>query len=250
MGKIKLQDIKQEVESIGWTLLSTQYKNLDTELEFQCNNGHKVYTSLKKFRTNPRCVLCDKQFITKNLHQTAPRKAANTKRILALDDATQITGYSILDNTQLIHYGKVVMNEPDPIERIMRLRQWLISMIENWKPDIIAVEDIQLQQYRNATQTVQNVKTFKRLAQLQGTLLVTILEANIEAVVVPPATWRSTCGFVTTTRNDQKRQAQRKVKQWYDISATQDESDAICIGYHVAKKYYKNNYMINWGDQI
>ena len=133
------------------------------------------------------------------------------------------------------------MNALNTIERIVGVRQWLISMITNWNPDIVSIEDIQLQQGR-----FENVKTFKVLAQLQGTLLSTLFEEKVESLVVPPATWRSTCGITARTRSDQKRQAQQKVLEWYDIKATQDEADAICIGYHTAIKHLKNNYMINW----
>jgi len=189
--------------------------------------------------------MCDKSLIVKNLSKGIPRKAAGTTRVLALDDATGTTGYSILDGNNLIHYGKISMTETDPIQRITSVRQWLVSMLENWKPDIVAIEDIQLQQGK-----FENVKTFKVLAQLQGTLLVTLCENKVDYLVVPPATWRATCGIKSRTRADQKREAQKKVEEWYDIKATQDEADAICIGYHTAKKYLKNNYMISWGDTI
>lgn len=189
--------------------------------------------------------MCEKIFAAAALTSKIPRKAAGTRRVIALDDATGTTGFSVFDNDKLIHYGKVTMNETDPIQRIASVRQWMLSLIENWKPDIVAIEDIQLQQGK-----FENVKTFKVLAQLQGTLLVSLYEAGVEYLVVPPATWRSTCHITSRTRSDQKREAQKKVEEWYDIKATQDEADAICIGYHVTRKYLKNDYMIDWGDPI
>ena len=48
MSKIHLEDIQKEIESDGWKLLSTEYKNLDSEMIFECKEGHKVYSSWKK----------------------------------------------------------------------------------------------------------------------------------------------------------------------------------------------------------
>lgn len=241
MAKLKIDDIRAELQTQGWVLVSEEYKNLDTDIEMTCPQGHKVFMPLKKWRKHPECPTCGQSHIVKNLVKTIPRKKAGSKRVLALDDATGITGYAVYDGDALITYGKIKMDALNPIERIMNVRQWLLSMIQNWEPDIVAVEDIQLQQGK-----FENVKTFKVLAQLQGTLLVTILESGIESIVVPPATWRATCEITARNRSDQKRQAQQKVRDWYDIQATQDEADAICIGYHTAMKYVKNNAMLNW----
>lgn len=41
------------------------------------------------------------------------------------------------------------------------------------------------------------------------------------------------------TRPEQKKAAQQLVKQQYDISVTQDEADAICIGMAGIKEYQK-----------
>lgn len=48
MSKIKYEDIKKEVEQIGWELISENYKNLDDEMIFKCPEGHTVYSSWKK----------------------------------------------------------------------------------------------------------------------------------------------------------------------------------------------------------
>ena len=48
--KNTIESVNQEVSNLGWKLITEEYKNLDTEMEFQCPEGHKVYTSLKRFR--------------------------------------------------------------------------------------------------------------------------------------------------------------------------------------------------------
>ena len=59
MSKIRYEDVKDSVAFHGWTLLSTEYKNLNTEMEFACPEGHIVYTSWKKLRENFNCPSCN-----------------------------------------------------------------------------------------------------------------------------------------------------------------------------------------------
>ena len=40
MAKLKIEDIRKDLEERGWKLISTEYKNLETELEMECPEGH------------------------------------------------------------------------------------------------------------------------------------------------------------------------------------------------------------------
>ena len=244
MSRLNLADIQHEVDAAAWHLCSREYKNLDTEMEFDCPVKHKVFTTLKKGRRNPICPVCLEQSNIKEIQDKVPKKEKGVIRVLALDDATSTTGWSVFDDNNLVSYGKVVMNSQDVIKRISGMRQWLLSAIRNWKPDVVGIEDIQLQKGPNG-----NVSMFKTQAQLQGALLVTLEEEKIEKVVVHSATWRSNCQFTTKTRADQKREAQKLVYKWYQADATQDEADAICIGRYLANKYIKNNFLLSWGEE-
>ena len=83
--------------------------------------------------------------ILKNYKIKYLKKKKGVIRVLALDDATSTTGWSVFDDNNLVSYGKVVMNNQDVIKRISGMRQWLLSAIRNWKPDVVGIEDIQLQ---------------------------------------------------------------------------------------------------------
>lgn len=241
MARLNLVDIQQEVESQSWTLLTEEYVNLDTEMEFQCPAKHRVYTSFKKWRNHLFCPVCLEQKNTIELRDKIPRKAKGVIRVLALDDSTSVTGWCVFDDGKLIGYGKLTMNQQDVIERIVGVRQWLISAIRNWSPDVVGIEDIQLQSGPKS-----NVAMFKTLAHLQGVLLATLKEEKVKEVVVHTATWRADCDFRSKTRTDQKREAQKKVLDWYGETTTQDEADAICIGRYIANTYIKNNFLLSW----
>ena len=228
-----------------WKLLSTEYKNLQTEMEFSCPEGHIVYTTWKKLRENFVCPVCA-ELQKSNGTQIQP-KAQSTTRVLAIDDATAVSGWAIYDNKELVSYGNIKFTQHDTVEGISKIREWLINMIENWKPDRIAIEDIQLQKFtNNKGHTESAVTTYKVLAQLQGVLLVTCFEKKIPCAVIYASTWRAHCKITAKSRADQKRAAQLYVQQKFNKNVTQDEADAICIGAYMVEKYIKNNEMIEF----
>lgn len=237
MAKIKLEDIQQQATFHGWEVISKQYINLKTEMEWRCKEGHIITANYKKVRdTEFKCPFC--AFAEENKGIEIQPKAKEVKRILAIDDATQVSGWAIFDDKELVAYGKVQLTQTDPIERISRMRQWLINMIQNWNIDKIAIEDIQLQKFTNKNGVESNaVVTYKTLAQLQGVLLVTCFEMKKPCTVVFASTWRSHCKITAKQRTDQKRAAQLLVKNKFNIDATQDEADAICIGIYMVEKH-------------
>lgn len=241
LAKIKIEDIRKAAIEHGWELLSTEYKNLDTELNFKCNEGHTVYAPYKKIRDKWECPIC-KQNQYNFTDKIIPKNKA-IQRSIGLDQATHTTGYSIFDGGKLIYAGIFEAGANDEIERDIEIKNWLIQIIQNWKPDIIGIEGIQLQQMNNKT---VGVTTYQTLARLQGILMATCVEQNIEYTIVPPATWRAHCEVKGRTRVDRKRSMQSKVKEWFDITVSDDIADAIGIGKYVNDKHRKKVEIFNW----
>ena len=50
MARIKIEDIRAELSLDGWKVISTEYKSLDIEMVFECDEGHRVYSTWKKVR--------------------------------------------------------------------------------------------------------------------------------------------------------------------------------------------------------
>ena len=84
MAKITLEQIKEELAADGWLLLSSEYKNLDTEMEFECFEGHRVFATWKKIRTKRECPICKQNSLSKMDGEIIP-KPKGVKRTLALD---------------------------------------------------------------------------------------------------------------------------------------------------------------------
>lgn len=238
MARIKIESIAEELAPEGWKVLSTEYQNLDTEMEFMCAEGHKVYAPWKKIRTKRECPVC-KQNQFKQVKNIIKPKVKGENRVLALDQASRISGFSIFDGDRLTSYGTYEALNEEEGKRCHEVRVWLMSMIENWKPDLVGIEGIQFQEKMGVT-------TFQTLARLQGILIDLCIELDIPYIVVPTNTWRSFCGVKGRTRTDKKRSMQLLAKQWYDTTLTDDEADAIGIGKYLSSKHKKSTEVVKW----
>lgn len=243
---INIYTVQEDVETVGWKLISDQYKNLKTPMVFQCPKGHLVELTYEEWRKHKKCPECEKQDTKGIVRNKIMPRAASGYRVVALDAATGITGYAVYDDGKLTSYGTFSTNPNlSSTERINQVKHWLIDCLKIWKPDAIGVENIQLQ---------KNVKMFQTLANLQGVLLDTIYEYHSgKSTLTSSATWRSYCGINDGgERTEAKRAAQNRVRMIYNtISPTQDEADAICFGQYLANRFKPDlKKTITWGEDI
>lgn len=236
MARIKLEDVKKELQGKSWDVLSLTYDNLDTIMIFQCSEGHKVHSTWRKLRNKVECPVCMSNKY-KQVNERPVRKKAGVHRVLAIDQSSRANGYSVFDDTELVTYGVYECTKDTPLERIVDISEWLINMIHLWKPDEVGFEETQ---YNSRT----NHNVFKLLSQVMGACMLTAAreETNVRTVLI--ATWRHHCGVKGRSRVDQKRSAQFLVKEWYDISVTDDESDAICLGKYFSETYKQKEEVI------
>ena len=244
MAAIKIENIRQSLAEQGWTLISDEYHNLNEELIYKCPEGHTVYGPWKKFRNKCECPECKKNSLIK-FDGTIIPKPKGVRRVLALDQATHVSGWSVFDDEKLVNFGvfKTTMNEE--MARCTEIKSWLISMINNWNPDFVGFEGIQFQNSSDGVRTM-GVTVFETLAHLQGILMQTCYELDVKYDTCSTNTWRAHCGVKGRTRTDKKRSMQLLVKQWYDLSVSDDESDAIGIGKYYAEKGAKKLMVENW----
>lgn len=152
-------------------------------------------------------------------------------RLLALDQASNISGYAIFEDGKLLKYDKINLTGYDLADKLVLLRKQIANLIQEWNIEEVIMEDIQLQ--GNVT---NNVKTFKVLAEVFGVIYELVNEMNIKNSAVLASEWKSTLQIKGRDRTAQKRAAQQYVIDNYGIKPTQDECDAICIGAHQYKK--------------
>lgn len=153
--------------------------------------------------------------------------------ILALDQSSRITGYAIFNGDKLVHYGKfdAAQYAEDVGTRLFFIRQQVEELISRFSIDTVILEDIQLQ-----NNVVNNVQTFKVLAEVFGVIYELCVELKLDVTAVLASSWKSTLGIKGKDRAAQKRAAQEYVVNRFNMKPTQDECDAICIGCHYISK--------------
>lgn len=152
-------------------------------------------------------------------------------RLLALDQASKVTGWAIFEDGELKSYGKISLDDPNTDIRLVQLRQGIQTLVADYNIDEVIFEDIQQQ-----NNVANNVQTFKVLAEVYGVVSELLQEIQIPHSTVLAASWKSTLGIKGRTRAEQKRMAQLYVEQNYGIHVIQDIADAVCIGTHHIKK--------------
>lgn len=152
-------------------------------------------------------------------------------RLLALDQASKVTGWAIFKDGELKSYGKISLDDPNTDIRLVQLRQGIQTLVADYNIDEVIFEDIQQQ-----NNVANNVQTFKVLAEVYGVVSELLQEIQIPHSTVLAASWKSTLGIKGRTRAEQKKNAQLYVEQNYGIHVIQDIADAVCIGTHHIKK--------------
>lgn len=158
-------------------------------------------------------------------------------KILALDQSSKITGWCIFENQQLKRYGKFDCGNIELPARLHKIKNEIIKLIVENEVEHIYIEDIQLQ-----NNVINNVVTYKALAEVIGVISELAYNFKIPQTLVPSSTWKSNLGIKGRNRAEQKRNAQQWVVDKFSIKPTQDECDAICIGYYSCNK----NEDFNW----
>lgn len=239
-SKIKIEEIRQDIESHNWHLISKTYTNLKTPLELECPQGHQVditYGDWRKAQTH-ECPICVRQ-ATKKLNEKISKKKGY--RILGLDQSTHISGWALFEDNNLLAYGKWESKAEHTTTRISEVKSWLDHKIQETKPDEVILEDIQLQKFGQGEEAVL---TYKKLAHLQGVLKNYLYENGIPYKIVFPSTWRTLSQIKGKTRTEKKKSAQIKVEELYGISVPVDCAEAILIGKWGVNDHKSNDMII------
>lgn len=154
-------------------------------------------------------------------------------RLLALDQAMNISGVSIFLNDKLLTYGLYKSPKDKKSkkytqeEKIELIIEEIKRLIREYNIDFVVIEDVQNQ---------KNPQTFKQLSILMGCIRQELFKMNIPYEILSPSTWRSILNIKGRNREQKKRNAQLYIKDKFDKEVTEDEADAICIGLAYIKK--------------
>ena len=130
----------------------------------------------------------------------------------------------------------------DSSERIHIMKLFLKELIDKFSPDIIILENTQLQYSFNPATKSQKVispEVFKFLSKLLGVFEEYCFENQICFTTIFATEWKSTCKIKGRKREEQKENAIRFVKEKFEKDVSSDVADAICIGWWGVKKFEK-----------
>ena len=151
-------------------------------------------------------------------------------KILALDQASRHTAFSVGKNGKLTDYGELKATG-DGDDRIYQMALLIKNKIEEESPDIVMIEGIQLQS--------GNVSTYQMLARLQGELIFILKQMGMSYEIVPPVTWKAYIGICKGKRDAQKKACIEIMQQQYgvDLNSNDDIADSLGIlTYAINKK--------------
>lgn len=150
---------------------------------------------------------------------------AQMANILSLDQSSHTVGYAIWQDSSLIKASHFDAKGTTLAKRLFDIKQQILKLIKENNIDKVIFEDIQLQ-----SNIVQNVKTFKMLAEVYGTLELTLTEINMPYEIVAPNVWKANIKVAGKGRTKEKALTQQWVQNTYGFTCTEDEADSVGIG--------------------
>lgn len=149
-------------------------------------------------------------------------------RLLALDQASRVTGAAIFDDDKLVKYGTFEIKSNQELgKRLTQFLENLDKLYAVYHFDAVAYEDIQLQ--------MGNVETYKKLAYIQAMILFWCEKHEKNLYCLSPSHWRKILkdkyGMSWgRKRAEQKQTAIYFIQEHYEKEVDSDTADAICIG--------------------
>lgn len=149
-------------------------------------------------------------------------------RLLALDQASRVTGVAIFDDDKLVKYGTFEIKSNQELgKRLTQFLENLYKLYAAYHFDAVAYEDIQLQ--------MGNVDTYKKLAYIQAMILFWCEKHEKNLYCLSPSHWRKILkdkyGMSWgRKRAEQKQTAIDFIQEHYKKEVDSDTADAICIG--------------------
>lgn len=152
-------------------------------------------------------------------------------KLLALDQSSRITGYTVLEDGKIIKVGHFECIGDDLGDRLLQLRNHVLNLIKQYNINEVVFEDIQLQDVNGSKEV--GIKTFKVLAEAFGVVHELLTELKIPYATAMPIKWKAHFKIAGKGRAQEKKLTQAYVLNNYQIKCTEDEADSLCIAlYH------------------
>lgn len=146
-------------------------------------------------------------------------------KILAFDQSTRISGWSVFDDEEYVDSGVIDLSKiKDTTERTNQMGLAIGKLIGDVKPNLVVIEETQCQ---------SNVDTVKKLSRIQGMAMGFAAALGIPVHILEPSKWRKALGYNQGPKVDRKELKQQSidyVKEHFGFDGfSEDRNEAVCI---------------------
>lgn len=147
-------------------------------------------------------------------------------KIIAFDQASLNTGWSIFEDGNYVDSGVITKSNKIPIiDRVPQMAAAICVKIKESGADAVYIEGIQTQ---------SNQKTVVDLARLQGGIMMWCSIKKVPLYILSPSEWRKILKYKMgpkVPRAELKEQSINYVKEKFGLdNISEDRAEAICIG--------------------
>ena len=163
--------------------------------------------------------------------------------ILALDISTTSTGFAIFQENKLVNYGAIAPTG-NVITRIEKIADYVATLMEQYKPDIIYAEEPEPAFVKN------NIDVYRKLTFAHGAIAIVLNHYQKEMKLCSASHWRKVVGIKTgrgITRAQLKPIDVAKANEQFGLATKNDDiADAVLIGWSYILEYAAQQDEFDW----
>ena len=166
-------------------------------------------------------------------------------KILGIDPGTGVMGYGVVENDgdalSLVDFGAITVPERLPIgERLRRLYDELLKVIQKHRPDAVAVEQ---------PFVAKNVRTALAIGRAQAIALLAAAEKNIPAFEYTPAQVKQRVANYGASSKEQIQEMVRLQLGLAEVPQPNDAADALAVAICHAQEMHLNSLLTRQGER-
>jgi crossover junction endodeoxyribonuclease RuvC len=164
-------------------------------------------------------------------------------KILGIDPGTVVMGWGVIEGEDndlaLVDFGAITVPEKSPMgERLNRLYQELLKVVQRYKPDAVAVEQ---------PFVAKNVRTALAIGRAQAIALLAAANQKIPAFEYTPAQVKQRVANYGASSKEQIQEMVRLQLGLAEVPQPNDAADALAVAICHAQEIHINSLLTRQG---
>jgi crossover junction endodeoxyribonuclease RuvC len=166
-------------------------------------------------------------------------------KILGIDPGTVVMGWGVIEGEDndlaLVDFGAITVPEKSPMgERLNRLYQELLKVVQRYKPDAVAVEQ---------PFVAKNVRTALAIGRAQAIALLAAANQEIPAFEYTPAQVKQRVANYGASSKEQIQEMVRLQLGLAEVPQPNDAADALAVAICHAQEIHINSLLTRQGER-